>query len=176
MARVRPRSPLRGDQGHWWTWTKVVSVMPGMQCQPTGATVDMEQVHPRTNRERLAQLCHATQSPVLSAKRMALFIDANIPDSEFGAARTLILDTRLCCVSAAMMLAILPISRAGVCSSSATASITRGNAGQMFRDTITGRLGVQRSRKFKYRGEENTTCRQLWHTCTSVYHLSIFQG
>jgi hypothetical protein len=41
----------KGDE-----WTKVVSLMPEMECHQTGGIEDMVQILPRTNREGLARV------------------------------------------------------------------------------------------------------------------------
>src|SRR5580693_6402218 len=47
-----------------------------------------------------------------------------------------------------------------------------GNGGQMSSNFFTGLLFVQKSRRSRRRGEENTTDRHRLHTCTSVRHPS----
>ena len=68
----------------------------------------------------------------------------------------LILRTRQCRLSAAMMSAI-PLGRLLM----AQKSMTIGNAGQMS-SIFSGHLGVQRSRRFRRRGESSTTNRHRW--------------
>jgi len=94
------------------------------------------------------------------------FIAANFFISEFGMSRMWILRTRQCCLKAETMLAI-PLGR----SPFARKSMTIGNGGQMS-SIFRGRLGVHKSRRFRRRGESNTTKRHRRHTWTRVYHAS----
>src|SRR6266567_2476888 len=82
---------------------------------------------------------------------------------------SLISHTRSRCSRAAMVLSsslshVIPTG----------SQITIGNAGQTPNISLTRLLLLlgHRSRRFRRRGDANTTYRHLWHTCASAYHAS----
>ena len=48
-----------------------------------------------------------------------------------------------------------------------------GKGGQISSNPLTGVVLLQRSRKFRRRGEPKTTCRHRRHTCVSGFHLHV---
>lgn len=95
------------------------------------------------------------------------FIVTNAFNNEFCMPQILVLNTRLCCLSAVMILAIAcgrdPMPKA---------FMTIGNAGQTSSIFFTGRCGVQRSCRFRRYGDANTMYLHRWHTCTNVCQAS----
>ena len=55
---------------------------------------------------------------------------------------------------------------------STVSQITIGKAGQILNISLAHLSLGPRSRKFRRRGDANTTYRHLWHTCASAYHAS----
>jgi len=87
------------------------------------------------------------------------FIAPNCFRSEFGTPQMSILHMRSCCSSAVKRLDTPRTSEV-----SEYAYMRIGSAGQIFSISSIGLLFVQNSRRFKRRGEENTTDRHLRHT------------
>jgi hypothetical protein len=100
------------------------------------------------------------------------FIASYLFDSEFGMSQMLISRTRSWHSSAAMMLSIPRSGELGLL----WHETTIGSAGQISSIFLAGVLFVQRSRRSSQPGDPNTRYRHLWHTCTSVCHVSLLES
>ena len=95
------------------------------------------------------------------------FIVTNAFNNKFCMPQILVLNMRLCCLSAVMILAIAcghdPMPKE---------FMTIGNAGQTSSIFFTGRCGVQRSCRFRWYSDANTMYCYHWHTYTNVCQAS----
>ena len=100
---------------------------------------------------RAIDVSSANGSAIVAVKR---------PSREFGTLHREMRHTRSRCSSAALTLSA-PGSRDVV---SARSDMTMGKVGQMCSIRLTGLLAMHKTRKFKRRGDVNTTRLHLWQT------------
>ena len=124
---------------------------------------------PPRNESGMTGALSSFETSVRSVNSWNRFFIAADFKSESGTPKMLILHTRSCRLSAAMIL-VTPDRRESVMQ----ASMTIGKAGQTSSIFFTGLLFVQRSSRCSQRGEANTTYRHSRHTCTSLCHASAW--